>query len=33
LAVAEEMGLGDEVVRASLRNFKGVRRRFTKTGE
>ena len=33
LAVAEEMGLGDEVVRATLRNFKGVRRRFTKTGE
>jgi UDP-N-acetylmuramate--alanine ligase len=33
LAVAEEMGLGDEVVRASLANFKGVRRRFTKTGE
>ena len=33
LAVAEEMGLGDEVVRASLRSFKGVRRRFTKTGE
>jgi UDP-N-acetylmuramate--alanine ligase len=33
LAVAEEMGLGDEVVRASLSGFKGVRRRFTKTGE
>jgi UDP-N-acetylmuramate--alanine ligase len=33
LAVAEEMGLGDEVVRATLQNFKGVRRRFTKTGE
>src|SRR5207302_1608676 len=33
LAVAEEMGLGDEVVRATLRNFRGVRRRFTKTGE
>jgi UDP-N-acetylmuramate--alanine ligase len=33
LAVAEELGLDDEVVRASLRNFKGVRRRFTKTGE
>src|SRR5712691_1304291 len=33
LAVAVEMGLGDDVVRASLRNFKGVRRRFTKTGE
>jgi UDP-N-acetylmuramate--alanine ligase len=33
VAVAEEMGLGDEVVAATLRNFKGVRRRFTKTGE
>jgi UDP-N-acetylmuramate--alanine ligase len=33
LAVAEELGLGDEVVRATLRNFAGVRRRFTKTGE
>jgi UDP-N-acetylmuramate--alanine ligase len=33
IAVAEEMGLGDAVVRASLREFKGVRRRFTKTGE
>ena len=33
LAIAEEMGLGDEVVRATLRNFAGVRRRFTKTGE
>ena len=33
LAIAEEMGLGDLVVRETLRNFKGVRRRFTKTGE
>jgi UDP-N-acetylmuramate--alanine ligase len=33
LAVAEELGLGDEVVRTALREFKGVRRRFTKTGE
>ena len=33
LAVAEELGLGDDVVRASLSNFTGVRRRFTKTGE
>src|SRR5262249_21130901 len=33
LAVAEEMGLGDAVVRTALREFKGVRRRFTKTGE
>jgi UDP-N-acetylmuramate--alanine ligase len=33
IAVAAELKLGDAVVRASLRNFKGVRRRFTKTGE
>jgi UDP-N-acetylmuramate--alanine ligase len=33
LAIAEEMGLGDEVVRRTLQNFTGVRRRFTKTGE
>ena len=33
LAVAEELGLGDDVVRATLRDFRGVRRRFTKTGE
>jgi UDP-N-acetylmuramate--alanine ligase len=33
VAVAVELKLGDAVVRASLRNFKGVRRRFTKTGE
>jgi UDP-N-acetylmuramate--alanine ligase len=33
IAVATELKLGDAVVRASLRNFKGVRRRFTKTGE
>jgi UDP-N-acetylmuramate--alanine ligase len=33
VAVAEEMGLGDDAVRATLRNFKGVKRRFTKTGE
>jgi UDP-N-acetylmuramate--alanine ligase len=33
LTIAEEMGLGDEVVRATLKNFTGVRRRFTKTGE
>ena len=33
VAVAEELKLGDAVVRTSLRNFKGVRRRFTKTGE
>ncbi|HTT78851.1 MAG TPA: UDP-N-acetylmuramate--L-alanine ligase [Stellaceae bacterium] len=33
LAIAEEMGLGDAVVRATLQNFAGVRRRFTKAGE
>ena len=33
VAVAEELGLGDEVARTTLRNFRGVRRRFTKTGE
>ncbi len=33
VAVADEMGLGDDVVRAALGEFKGVKRRFTKTGE
>jgi UDP-N-acetylmuramate--alanine ligase len=33
VAVAEEMGLGDAVVREALGRFAGVRRRFTKTGE
>jgi UDP-N-acetylmuramate--alanine ligase len=33
IAVAAEMELSDAVVRACLRHFKGVRRRFTKTGE
>jgi UDP-N-acetylmuramate--alanine ligase len=33
VAIAEEMGLGDAVVRGALRGFKGVKRRFTKTGE
>jgi UDP-N-acetylmuramate--alanine ligase len=33
VAVAEEIGLGDDVVRAALGEFKGVKRRFTKTGE
>ncbi len=32
-AVSEALGLGDEALRAALRNFKGVKRRFTKTGE
>jgi UDP-N-acetylmuramate--alanine ligase len=33
IAIAAEMGLSDTVVRESFRNFKGVRRRFSKTGE
>jgi UDP-N-acetylmuramate--alanine ligase len=33
IAIAEEMGLGEEVVRTALGTFKGVKRRFTKTGE
>ncbi len=32
-AVAEALGLGDDALRAALGNFKGVKRRFTKTGE
>jgi UDP-N-acetylmuramate--alanine ligase len=32
-AVAEALGLGDDALRATLGNFKGVKRRFTKTGE
>ncbi len=33
IAVADEMGLGEDVIRAGLLGFKGVKRRFTKTGE
>jgi UDP-N-acetylmuramate--alanine ligase len=33
VAVAQEMGLPDEVVRTALGTFKGVKRRFTKTGD
>ncbi len=33
VAVAEAMGLGDDALRGALRNFAGVKRRFTKTGE
>src|SRR5215471_18553940 len=33
VAVAEALGLGDDALRAALRNFRGVKRRFTKTGE
>ena len=32
-AVSEALGLGDDALRLALRNFKGVKRRFTKTGE
>jgi len=32
-AVAEAMALGDDALRAALQQFKGVKRRFTKTGE
>jgi UDP-N-acetylmuramate--alanine ligase len=32
-AVAEAVGFGDDALRAALGNFKGVKRRFTKTGE
>ena len=32
-AVSEALGLGDDALRTALRNFKGVKRRFTKTGE
>jgi UDP-N-acetylmuramate--alanine ligase len=32
-AVAEAMVLGDDALRAALRNFKGVKRRFSRTGE
>ncbi|MEQ9138106.1 MAG: UDP-N-acetylmuramate--L-alanine ligase [Thalassobaculum sp.] len=33
IAVANEMGLPDDVVTAGLQGFAGVKRRFTKTGE
>jgi UDP-N-acetylmuramate--alanine ligase len=33
VAVAEELGLSEEVLRTTLRDFKGVKRRFTRTGE
>ena len=32
IAVAHELGVGDEVIRNALAKFGGVRRRFTKTG-
>ncbi|MBI4184761.1 MAG: UDP-N-acetylmuramate--L-alanine ligase [Proteobacteria bacterium] len=33
VAAAHEMGLSEEVVRKALSGFKGVKRRFTRTGE
>jgi UDP-N-acetylmuramate--alanine ligase len=33
IAMAEEMGLGDDVIRTAFAGFKGVKRRFTKIGE
>jgi UDP-N-acetylmuramate--alanine ligase len=33
IAVAHELGVGDDLVRSALAEFGGVRRRFTRTGE
>ena len=33
LAIAQELGIKDDVARRALAEFKGVRRRFTKTGD
>ena len=33
IAVARELGVSDDMIRAALKNFGGVRRRFTRTGE
>ena len=33
VAVTEALGLGDDALRVALGSFKGVKRRFTKTGE
>ena len=33
IAIGAELGVGDEVMRTALRQFGGVKRRFTKTGE
>src|SRR5207344_298117 len=33
IAVARELGIGDDAIRKALKNFGGVRRRFTRTGE
>jgi UDP-N-acetylmuramate--alanine ligase len=32
IAIAQELGLGEEVIRRAFDNFKGVKRRFTKVG-
>jgi UDP-N-acetylmuramate--alanine ligase len=33
IAVARELGIGDELIRGALAGFGGVKRRFTRTGE
>src|SRR5262249_58666719 len=33
IAVARDLGIGDELIRKALAGFGGVRRRFTRTGE
>ena len=33
IAVARELGIGDDMIRKALETFGGVRRRFTRTGE
>jgi UDP-N-acetylmuramate--alanine ligase len=33
IAVARELGMGDDVIRKALAGFAGVKRRFTRTGE
>src|SRR5580700_7917620 len=33
IAVAHELGLGDDIIRKAIAGFGGVRRRFTRTGE
>jgi UDP-N-acetylmuramate--alanine ligase len=33
ITVARELGIGDEMIRKALAGFRGVRRRFTRTGE
>src|SRR5690606_20625052 len=33
IAVARELGIADEKIKAGLQSFNGVKRRFTRTGE